>query len=79
MNVHPVLTRILQLPVHPGGGVAAVCILIVAVHKRVGWAAAICGVGRKSSTWRNAGRLQVPGLVKILDTVSSSGKREWSF
>ena len=42
------LTGVLQLSVHAGRGVAAVRVLVVGIHSGLGWAEAICGVGRKS-------------------------------
>lgn len=43
-----VRTGVLHLSVQPRAGVAAVRVLIVATHNRLGWAAAICGGVRKS-------------------------------
>lgn len=54
-----VLTGALHFSVHPGRGVAAVCVLVVAIHNGVGWAAAICGVGRRSRTLEKC--RQTPG------------------
>lgn len=54
-----VLTGALHFSVHPGRGVAAVCVLVVAIHNGVGWAAAICGVGRRSCTLEKC--RQTPG------------------
>lgn len=51
-------TGALQLSIHLCGGVAAVRVLIVAVHNRLGGAAAICEVVRKSQAYRNTGRIQ---------------------
>lgn len=75
-QAHPALTRVLQLPVHAGGRVAAVRVLVVAVHDRLRRAAAVCGVGRKSSSWVDAGRLRGPGRGREASgSAPSSGQR----
>lgn len=61
---------VLQLSVQPRGGVAAVRVLIVATHDRLGWAAAICGGVRKSQVCRCMGRIQGQGWASPRD-------REW--
>lgn len=43
-----VRTGVLHLSIQPRAGVAAVRVLIVPTHNRLGWAAAICGGVRKS-------------------------------
>lgn len=64
MNTCPILTGALQLPIHPGCRVAAVCILIVAIYDGVGWAAAICWGWQKEP---HVGEMQTPGDVARQD------------